>query len=482
MDTLVYRSATELAALIRNKEVTSIEVMKAHLSQIKRHNNALHAIIQLFEGEALALAAEADEALTRGKLWGPLHGVPITVKEQFWVKGTPSTINSKYLKDFVAPEDGILVTRIKQAGGVILGKTNIPANLTDYQVQGDIYPEGTNPYDTERSPGGSTGGGAAALASGMTPLELGGDFGGSIRVPCHFCGVYGLKPTDKTIPRTGMMPMPKGAKGFLVNMAQAGPLARSIDDLKLLWEVIRGPHESDFEIPPIDWRSPSGKELSQYRIGWTDGWGEFTAGSETRQQLTDLIERFTAHGGRAEKTAPDIHPLAREVFCNLFAYVVGQDMPWIVRKMFAMQTKSGLLKGRPDYVKMIASALRMNAQNYARTLMLRRNLVEIIERFFAHYDVLLCPVSFGPSYRRCKIGTPLDHDGKQEPYIHYCWPYVAPFNASGHPALIMPLGTSKDGLPIGVQIVGPHWSEPELLHFAGKLLPLTKGFKRPDSY
>lgn len=482
MDTLVYMSAMELAALIRRKEVTSVDVTRAHLSRIKRHNGTLHAIAQLFEDEALTRAAEADAAVTEGKLWGPLHGVPITVKEQFWVKGTPSTINSKHFKDFVALEDSILITRIKQAGAVILGKTNVPANLTDYQVQGDIYPEGTNPYDTERSPGGSTGGGAAALSSGMTPLELGSDFGGSIRVPSHFCGIYGLKPTDKTIPRTGMMPIAKGAKGFLVNMAQAGPLARSIDDLKLLWEVIRGSHESDFEVPRVEWRSPSGKELSQYRIAWTDGWDGFTASSQTRQQLAALVERFAALGGHAERKVPNVHSVALEVWCHLFAYLIAQDMPWIVRKFVAVKLKSGIGKGRRDYVKMVACALRMNARDYARILMFRRDLVETIERFFALYDVLICPVSFGPAFKRCKIGTPLDYDGKLEPYIHYCWPYVVPFNASGHPALVMPLGTSENGLPIGVQIVGPYYSEPELLHFAAKLLPITQGFRKPASF
>jgi amidase len=224
---LCYATATELARRIRDRETSSAELTEAFLARIAAHNGKLNAIVQLFEADARSRANDADEALARGQIWGPLHGVPVTIKEQFLMANTPSTLNSKRLKDFVAPEDGVLVKRIKAAGAVILGKTNVPANLQGYQCKGDVYPEGKNPYRLERSPGGSSGGGAAAVAAGMTALELGADGGGSLRVPAHFCGVYCLKPTDKTIPRYGGLPFPEGARGFLVNMGQPWPLGRS---------------------------------------------------------------------------------------------------------------------------------------------------------------------------------------------------------------------------------------------------------------
>ena len=479
---LCYATATELARRIREREISSTEVTEAFLAHIAAHNGKLNAIVYLLDTDARLRAKEADDALARGQCWGPLHGVPVTIKEVILMANTPSTLNSKRMKDFVAPEDGLLVKRIKSAGAVILGKTNLPANLQDYQVKGDIYPEGKNPYQLECSPGGSTGGGAAAVAAGMTSLELGTDMGGSLRVPAHFCGLFCLKPTDKTIPRSGMFPRPKGARGWLANMGQAGPLSRSIDDIELLWTIIRGPDPSDFEIAPIDWRPPSGRSLEQLRFAWTDGFEEYVAGAETCAELARLASRIERAGARVEKAVPAIHPRAYEVYVQLLVASVGQDMPWLVRKIFPMFVARGLLKGQPHLVRLLRRALRMNTQEYAAALGVKRLLVEDIERFFGNYDVLLAPVSFGPAFKRCKQGSALDFDGEMRPYNDYCEPYVAPFNASGHPVLVMPLGPSKNGLPIGVQLIGPYWSEPELLHIARQLAPLTKGFVVPQGF
>jgi len=479
---LCFATATELARLIRDREISSAEVTEAFLARIAAHNGKLNAVVHLLEADARSRAKEADKALAGGESWGPLHGVPVTIKEQFLMAGTPSTLNTKRLKDFIAPEDGVIVKRIRSAGAVILGKTNVPANLEGYQVRGEIYPEGKNPYGFEYSPGGSSGGGAAAVASGMTALELAADAGGSLRVPAHFCGVFCLKPTDKTIVRYGGLPFPKGARGFLVNMAQPGPLSRSIDDLKLLWEVIRGPDPSDFEIAPIDWHSPSGRSLEQLRFAWTDRFEEYQAGAETRAQLAALAERIERAGARVERAAPAIYPRAREVFVQLFGALLGQDMPWLVRKIFPIFAARGLLKGQPHVVDLLRRALKMDTQEYAAALGVKRVLVEDIERFFGSHDVLLAPVSFGPAFKRSKQGSALDFDGAMRPYNDYCWPYVGPFSASGHPVLVMPLGTSNDGLPIGVQLIGRYWSEPELLHIARQLTPLTKGFVAPHGF
>jgi amidase len=376
----------------------------------------------------------------------------------------------------------VLVKRIKAAGAVILGKTNVPAYLEGYQCKGDLYPEGKNPHRLECSPGGSTGGGAAAVAAGLTALELGADGGGSLRVPAHFCGLFCLKPTDKTIVRYGGMPLPKEARRFLVNMAQPGPLGRSIDDLELLWQIIRGPDPSDFEVARIDWRAASGRSLPDLRVAWTDGFEEYIAGAETRAQLAALAARIEGAGARVERRAPSIHPRAAEVFVQLLGAMMGQNMPWLVRRIFPVMVGRGLLKGQPHLVRILRRALRMNTAEYAAALGAKRVLVDEIERFFGSHDVLLAPVSYGPAFRRCKEGSPLEFDGVPGPYNNYCWPYVAPFNASGHPVLVMPLGTSNDGLPIGVQLVGPYWSEPELFHIARQLSPLMNGFVAPAGF
>src|SRR4030095_9429191 len=177
MGKFIYKSATELARLIREGAATSSDIVRDHLEQIKKHNNKINALISLFEKEALEQADQCDQEAKEGKFRGSLHGVPITVKEIFWIRGKHSTTNFKMLKDFVAPEDAVVIERIRKSGAIILGQTNVPKNLSGYQVKGDIYPEGKNPYNTAFTPGGSTGGGAAALAAGFTPLELGADLG-----------------------------------------------------------------------------------------------------------------------------------------------------------------------------------------------------------------------------------------------------------------------------------------------------------------
>jgi amidase len=222
--------------------------------------------------------------------------------------------------------------------------------------------------------------------------------------------------------------------------------------------------------------------LAELRFAWTDGFEPYVAGAETREHLAALADRIERAGARVEKAAPAIHPRASEVFVQLLGASIGQDMPLLVRKIFPMLVARGLLKGQPNMVRLLRRALRMNTQDYAAALGMKRVWVEDIERFFGSHDALLAPVSYGPAFKRCKEGSALDFDGTPRPYNDYCWPYVAPFNASGHPALVIPLGTSKDALPIGVQLIGPYWSEPELLHIARQLAPLTRGFVAPRGF
>ena len=274
MPQYIYRSAHDLAKLIREGQATSVEIVKEHVTRIKERNSELNAFVNVFDEEALAVAAERDRQVQQGRLLGPLHGVPVSIKEQFWIQGKSCTINARMHKNFVAPEDAVIVDRIRKSGAVILGQTNVPRFLQDFQVWGDLYPEGKNPYNTDCTPGGSTGGGAAAVAAGFSPLELGGDLGGSIRVPSSFCGLYGLKPTDNTVPLHGHLPLHKKAKTWIWHMAQAGPLARTLEDIEILWKVIVGPHESDRSTPRIEWHASEKRSLSDYKITWVDGWPE----------------------------------------------------------------------------------------------------------------------------------------------------------------------------------------------------------------
>lgn len=488
MNQYIYKSATELAGFIQEGKATSSDIVKEHLEQINKHNSRLNALISVFEEEALHEAELCDKETREGKLRGPLHGVPVTIKEQFWIKGKKSNTNFKMLKDFVAPEDAVIVDRIKKSGAIILGQTNVPKNLIDYQVSGDIYPEGKNPYNTEYSPGGSTGGGAAALAAGFTPLELGGDFGGSIRVPSNFCGLYGLKTTEKTVPLHGNIPLPKNADTFLVHMAVSGPLARNINDIELFWKIIVGPHESDRNIPDINWRQPADKSLSDYKIAWTDGWPGYETSSQISGAIKSFADKLKENGCNIEKKIPDetLHKDSLKVYVGIFPYVIAQGTPLLVRAIIKMQLHAGFLKGMkrdsPSLIDEMSNGFKLNANHYGKMMLQRSLITQRWEMFFNNYAFLICPVAFGPSYKRCKTGSKLNYDNKELIYANYAWPYNACFNVSGNPSITIPLGLGKEGLPIGVQIVSKYWNEPELIHFAKKVSKLTQGFIRPQGY
>ncbi len=484
MGNLIYKSAIELAELIRNGTATSTEIVKVHLEQIKKHNSTLNAVVMLVENEALKTAAQCDDEARQGKFRGPLHGVPMTIKEQYWLKGTKSTLNFKMLKDWTAPEDAVSVARLRKAGAVILGKTNVPRNLTDYQVNGDIYPECKNPYNLELSPGGISGGASAALASGMVPIELGGDFGGSIRNPSNYCGLYGMKPTENTVPGHGVVPKPKGAKGFVFHMAQAGPMARNPEDLELVWKIIRGPHKSDRNTPRIEWKNVEGKSFSDYKVAWVDGWPGYETSGRTKSIIRNFIDQLTQNNCKTENTGPadNLHERSLSMFMRLFSQLISQDVPRFIRPLMKMQLKKGLLKGIDRFHGELNKGFKDSFIHYSETIGIRAGIVSEWEHYFEKFDLLVCPMGFGPAFKRCKIGTPINYDGKELIYIYYAWPYLACFNASGHPGINIPLGIGEEGLPVGVQVVGPYWSEPDLIQFAKLVSEFTAGFVKPEAY
>src|SRR5262244_1674108 len=240
MSNLVFMTAQELATSICHRQVSATEVLEAHLAQIARYNPPLNAIVTLDEERARTRAKEADKALARGEVWGPLHGVPITIKDAIETAGLRTTGGFPPLADYVPSRDAPVVARLRAAGAIILGKTNLPVLSADYRADNPIFGRTNNPWDLGRTPGGSTGGGAAALAAGLTPLEIGSDIGGSVRNPAHYCGVYGHRPSETAIPRAGGFPRADFPNPAGI-MAVQGPLARSAVDLELLFDVIAGP-------------------------------------------------------------------------------------------------------------------------------------------------------------------------------------------------------------------------------------------------
>ncbi|HEY8599227.1 MAG TPA: amidase [Thermomicrobiales bacterium] len=454
----VYASVTTLAAAIRAGDLSATEVLDAHLAQIARHNPTLNAIITLDADGARARAREADAALARGECWGPLHGVPFTLKDAFATAGMRTTIGFPPLADFVPQEDSTVAARLKAAGGGLLGKTNVPTLLGDYQCDNPLFGRTVNPWDTARTSGGSSGGAAAALAAGLTPFEIGSDLSGSIRLPAHFCGVYGLKPTEGRVPLTGMVPDPRGTPRSVRLMSCAGPLARTVEDLALLYGLIAGPDGRDAEVPPVPLDAIPALDLTGLRIAVAPTFPGLPVAAEVRDAVTGLARQLADAGAIVEEAAlPD-----RDF---------GQDL----------LDAGGLIGMMVGVFEQDAGAPPLTLAHYLAALHSRDDAIRAWEQFFARWDALLCPTSPVTAFPHCEPGAPLRVDDRDESY----WlasAHATLFNYTGHPALAIPHTRDRDGLPLGVQLVAKRWAEARLLGVAQAIAPLTGGFQRPAGY
>jgi amidase len=459
MKDIIFSTATELASAIRKKQISAMEVLDAHLAHIAKHNPALNAIVTLDAEGARQRAQAADAALARGETWGPLHGVPLTLKDGHSVEGMRTTAGFEPLAGYIPPKDGTVAARLKSAGAIILGKTNVPVLLADVQTNNPIFGRSNNPWNLNRTPGGSSGGAAAAVAAGLVPLEIGSDLSGSIRVPAHFCGVYGLKPTEHRVSLAGHIPgLPGSPRGVRI-MAVIGPLARDIDDLELAFRIIAGPDGRDTDVPPVSLKPEDPPPLQELRIAWTPTFPDVsTTAEDIRKAIEELATELASQGSRVEQRLPEVDFAQQsEVFGKLVNAVITVFQP------------------QPEGAKPLFLA------DYLKALDQRDSFIRAWERFFDNWDVFLCPVAMTTAFEHCPTGTPLEVDGEQVRYwalTHYCFP----FNLTGHPAIVLPLTQDRNGLPIGVQIVGRRWGDERLLAMAKTLSQVTGGYQRPPGY
>ncbi|MEP7197960.1 MAG: amidase family protein [Saprospiraceae bacterium] len=479
----IYKSASELAIMIRSGQATSVEIVTEFINNIKNNNYKYNALIYLREKEALDDARNANEAITKGDTFNkPLLGVPLTIKEMFWVKGSPSTLNAK-MYGFTAPRNAEVVNHLKNAGAIILGTTNDAYLLSDYQTQGEVYPICNNPFDTTRTPGGSTGGGAAALAAGFTTLELGSDLGGSIRVPSVFCGLWSLKPTFGAVNISDGTSPDSAFVYTRMALASAGPMARTPDDLKLIWEVLRSTKIDIRFQKPIDWKPSSDKSLNQYKIAWMDEWklkdGNVKISNDTKEKFNTFIDSLKGNSVVIEKNAPEIYTDLQKMFLSTFGYMMGENQPWLLRKFIEMDfAKTD--NGSGNFNSFSDAIMDASDEGWNKIQADRNILINKWENFFTQYDFFICPVTYGAAFKKGESWKPIKtDDGKSIGYMDYV-PYSYVINATGHPAITVPLGLNAQGLPIGIQIVGRYYSEPELLHLAKLLEPLTPKFQKPN--
>lgn len=479
----IYKSATELASMFRSGQTTSLEIVTEFLNNIKNNNYKYNALIYIREQEALEDARKADEGLAKGDTANkPLLGVPVTIKEMFWVKGSPSTWNAK-LYGFTAPRDAEVVKQIRNAGAIILGTTNEPFMLADYQTQGEVYPTANNPFDTTRTPGGSTGGGAAALAAGFTTLELGSDLGASIREPAVFCGLWSLKSTYGAVNITDGTSPDSAFVYTRLAMESAGPLARTPDDLKLMWKVIRNTKLDTRFQKPIDWKPSSEKTLDQYKVAWTDEWkkkeGTVKVSDDTKQKLNTFIDSLKRHNVVVEKKAPDIYNDLQKMFLSSFGSMMGENQPWLLRKFIEMDFEKAD-DGSGNSESFRNAIMDASDNGWKKIQAERETLITKWEDFFKQYDFFICPVTYDAAFKKGESWKPIKaDDGTTVQYMNYV-AYAYVINATGHPTITVPVGLNKQGLPMGIQIVGRYYSEPELLHLAKLLEPLTPKFQKPN--
>src|SRR5712691_9685141 len=304
---IVFSSTTQLAAAIRAGYVSATEVLEAHLAQIATHNPALNAIITMDAERAYEQAREADKALARGQVWGPLHGVPFTLKDAHATAGMRTTTGFPPLADYVPHEDSTVTARLKAAGGMLIGKTNVAVMLADpAQSTNPIFGRTKNPWNIERTPGGSSGGAAAALAAGMTPFDIGTDLSASIRIPAHFCGLFGLKPTEQRVPLTGLLPGLPTPRSVRI-MSCIGPMARTVEDLALLYSIIAGPDGRDTEVQPVPVDEVPTLELKQLRIAFAPTFPGFAVAADIRAAVEALAQQLDPFCAAVEEaTLPQV--------------------------------------------------------------------------------------------------------------------------------------------------------------------------------
>ena len=477
-----YTSAGEIAAAIRARRVSSTEVLEMYLERIARHNPALNAVCTLDEAGARARAREADSALRRGELWGPLHGVPMTIKDALETAGLRTTGGHPPLANYVPERDATAVARLRAAGAVLMGKTNVPPLSADYRADNPIFGRTNNPWDLARTPGGSTGGGAAAVAAGLSAFDVGSDLAGSVRTPAHYCGLFGLKTTERRVPNTGHIPEPPGLPRAVRHMNVLGPVARSVEDLTLILRIISGPDEAEWDVPPVPFIEAPERPLASARFAWSTDFGGIPVTRDTRNAIASLANELASLGCRVEQRMPadfDVN-LAWQTWGEIAIAERAATAPDRVEERVA--ALNATLGGDVPVGRGSAKGARATIGDYMASLTQRDRLITALERFFDDWDALLCPVTVSPAIPHVPFGTPIDVDDKKVPYFLAGTSYTCVFNVTGHPVVVLPIARSQDGLPIGVQVVGRRWSEPALLALTRKLALVTGPFQPPPGY
>jgi amidase len=480
---LTLRSAGELAALVRSGTVSARELLEAVLERQRRFDPLLNAVVVTRIEQARARADAADAATARGESWGPLHGVPMTVKEVFDWAGTPSTWGVPSLADNIAEGDATAVRRLLDAGAVVYGKTNVPLNLADWQTFNAIYGTTNNPWDPSRVPGGSSGGSAVALATGMAALELGSDIGASIRNPAHYCGVFGHKPTYGLVPTTG-----HAYPGQLVptDLNVAGPMARTAADLDLALGLLAGPDGPEASAYRLSLAPPRRREAGEWRVAVmleSPCVVQSTVVTDALQGAVDALGRAGVH--LDDRARPGIdQERAHDVYLQLLRAATSSSLD---DDAFEAQRAPAqrYLAGDRDVRAVFGRGITLTHREWLLLDEERARLRRAWAAFFEQYDLLLCPTAATTAFVHDHEGErpdrTIDVDGRRRPAVEQLF-WAGWASLVYLPGTVAPVGRAADGLPCGLQIIAPHLGDRDGIAFAVLVERELGGFEPPPGY
>ncbi len=483
MAELAFESATELAARLRSREIGARELLEHYLERVSRYNPRLNAIVNLDAERARVRADAADNALARGEVWGPLHGLPMTIKELFETEGFPWTAGDPDFADRMAMVNAAPVARLVEAGANIFGVTNSPLHGMDVQTYNEVYGTTNNPWDLKRSPGGSSGGAAAALSAGLCGLELGSDIGGSIRNPAHYCGIYGHKPTYGIVPRRRLAPPGPMA---VSDLSVVGPMGRSAADLDLELTILAGPED----IQKIAWRldlpPPRHMSLADYRVAaWLDD-SAFPVDTLVLTKLQQAVGELRRAGVSVDERAqPEIGELAElnRVYDSILAATSAKDLTNERLGEMILEEDQGAAETDAEWPSELHNAalrhrtwLTLNEQ--------RQQLREKWAEFFRRFDILLMPVTPVTAIEHDlspRLTRKIQINRETRSYFdQLAW--IGQVTMAYLPATVAPIGQASNDLPVGIQIVGPYLEDRTPIDFAGRLKDVVGGYQPPPGY
>ncbi len=459
MEDITFASAKSMARAIQDKEVSAVELVEAHLRRIDEVNPHLNAVVTLAGDRALAEAREADASFAKGESKGPLHGVPMTVKDSHDTEGIVSTGGTTGRTTFVPDRDATTIARMRAAGAIVLGKTNTPELTLSFETDNLIFGRTNNPYDVSRTPGGSSGGAAAIIAAGGSPLDLGTDTGGSIRVPAGFCGIAGLKPSSGRVPRTGHII--HHLLGATESLTTVGPLARYVEDLALVLPIIAGPDWIDPAIVPMPIDDPTNVDLSGVRVASFADIGTVSPTAEVEATVDAAANALKDAGVTVTEDRPA--PLAERDELRMLTADGGAGIQRLL-------DAAGTTQPHPRIERMAATAEALEVGDYTAMLESVDAFRSEMLSFMENYDALLCPVRPFPA---------LPHGESMSREMSPSGSYTSAFNTTGWPGAVVRAGTSPEGMPIGVQLITRPWTEAVALALAQVVETALGGWQKP---